>query len=257
MGSMGISGHPVQSHAARHPGLTLVPYPGGGTRPDGDTVLNEIERLFATTVPPKDVAAFFIEPIQSDGGILVPSQGFMGKLASLCARHGILTVCDEVKVGLARTGRLHCFLHEVGFIPDVIAFGKGLGGGLPLAALVAPAAILDHATSFAMQTLHGNPVCAAAGLAVLKAIAAEGLEENAAAVGAYFIDQLTQLQARHTLIADVRGRGLAIGIELDPAQAPRAAAQLVYRCAELGLVAYYVGIESNVVELTPPLIFSR
>jgi 4-aminobutyrate aminotransferase len=257
MGAMGISGHPVQSHATRHPGLTLIPYPGGGKRPSGDAVLKEIERLFATTVPPSEVAAFFIEPIQSDGGMLVPTPGFMGKLASLCARHGILTVCDEVKVGLARTGKLHCFLHEEGFVPDVVAFGKGLGGGLPLAALAAPSAILDHATAFAMQTLHGNPVSAAAGLAVLDTITAEKLDENAASVGGYFINRLMQLQAGHPLIAEVRGRGLAIGIELDHAQVPRAAAQLVYRCAELGLVVYYVGVESNVIELTPPLIFSR
>jgi 4-aminobutyrate aminotransferase len=189
--------------------------------------------------------------------MLVPTPGFMGKLASLCARHGILTVCDEVKVGLARTGNLHCFLHEDGFVPDIVALGKGLGGGLPLAALAAPSAILDHATAFAIQTLHGNPVSTAAGLAVLDTITAEKLDENAASVGGYFINRLMQLQARHPLIAEVRGRGLAIGIELDHAQAPRAAAQLVYRCAELGLVVYYVGVESNVIELTPPLIFSR
>ena len=116
-------------------GLTLIPYPGGGSRPDGDDVLKEIERLFASSVPPDEVAAFFIEPIQSDGGMLVPTPGFLAKLAKLCARHGILTVCDEVKVGLARTGKLHCFEHE-GFVPDIVAFGKGLGGGLPVAALV-------------------------------------------------------------------------------------------------------------------------
>jgi 4-aminobutyrate aminotransferase len=253
--SMSISGHPVQAHAARHPGLSLVSYPGGGARPDGDAVLGEIERLFATTVPPREVAAFFIEPIQSDGGMLVPAPGFFARLAALCARHGILTVCDEVKVGLGRSGKLHCFEHE-NFVPDVVCFGKGLGGGLPLAALVAPAAILDHATSFAMQTLHGNPVSAAAGLAVLETIDAEGLTRNAAETGAYFTECLLELKAKHPLIADVRGRGLAIGIELGKS-VPRAAAQAVYRAFELGLVVYYVGVDSNVLELTPPLILTR
>jgi 4-aminobutyrate aminotransferase len=254
-GSMSISGHPAQAHAARHPGLSLVPYPGGGERPDGDAVIAEIERLFATTVPPREAAAFFIEPIQSDGGMLVPTPGFFARLAALCARHGILMVCDEVKVGLGRSGKLHCFAHE-GFIPDVVCFGKGLGGGVPLAALVAPAAILDHSTSFAMQTLHGNPVSAAAGLAVLEAIDAEGLARNAAETGAYFMECLLELKAKHALIADVRGRGLAIGIELDRT-IPRAAAQAVYRAFELGLVVYYVGVDSNVLELTPPLIISK
>ncbi|MDP9138019.1 MAG: aspartate aminotransferase family protein [Pseudomonadota bacterium] len=253
--SMSISGHPVQAHASRHPGLALVPYPAGGSRPDGDAVYREIEELFATRVPPHEVGAFFIEPLQSDGGMLVPTPGFFARLAGLCARHGILTVCDEVKVGLARSGKLHCFEHE-GFLPDVVCFGKGLGGGQPIAALVAPAPILDHATSFAMQTLHGNPLSATAGLAVLETIAAEGLARNAAEVGGYLMQRLTGLKARHEIIVDVRGRGLAVGIEL-AAAIPRAAAQVVYRAFELGLIVYYVGVGSNVLELTPPLIFSN
>jgi 4-aminobutyrate aminotransferase len=256
MGAMAISGHPVQSHAARHQGLTQVPYPGGGSRPHGDEILKEIKALFASTIPPDEVAAFFIEPIQSDGGMLVPTPGFLAALAELCASHGILTVCDEVKVGLARSGRLHCFEHE-GFVPDVVAFGKGLGGGVPLAALVAPSKILDHATAFAMQTLHGNPISAAAGIAVLETIAADKLERNAELVGHHFIRGLTDLQKWHPLIVEVRGRGLALGIELDHARIARAAAQVVYRCFELGLVVYYVGVNSNVLELTPPLIFSK
>ena len=255
-GAMAISGHPVQSHAARHQGLVQVPYPGGGSRPHGDEVLREIKGLFASTIRPDDVAAFFIEPIQSDGGMLVPTPGFLAALAELCASHGILTVCDEVKVGLARSGRVHCFEHE-GFVPDIVAFGKGLGGGLPLAALVASAEILDHTTAFAMQTLHGNPISAAAGIAVLETIAAEKLDRNAEFVGHHFIEKLTDLQKRHPLIADIRGRGLAIGIELDHSKIARAAAQVIYRCFELGLVVYYVGVNSDVLELTPPLIFSR
>lgn len=253
-GAMSISGHPVQSHASRHPGLALVPYPGGRNRPDGDAVLAKIESLLAAILPPHEVAAFFIEPIQSDGGMLVPPPGFLSKLAVLCRRHGILTVCDEVKVGLARSGRLHCFEHE-GFVPDVVCFGKGLGGGLPLGALVAPAAILDHAASFAMQTLHGNPVSASAGLAVLNTIEAEGLAANAAQAGDHLFRGLSELKERHPVIIDIRGRGLAIGVELDHNLVPRAAAQTVYRAFELGVIVYYVGVTSNVLELTPPLIF--
>jgi 4-aminobutyrate aminotransferase len=166
-----------------------------------------------------------------------------------------LTVCDEVKVGLARSGKLHCFEHE-GFAPDIVAFGKGLGGGLPVAALVAPAAILDHATAFAMQTLHGNPIAMAAAKAVLAAIDEEDLIANARDTGAYFMESLLQLKARHQSIADIRGRGLALGIELNET-VPRAAAQAAYRAFELGLVLYYVGVKSNVLELTPPLILTR
>ncbi len=254
-GAMSISGHPVQSHASRYPGLTLIPYPGGGSMPDGNDVLAEIERLFATTVPPKEVAAFFIEPIQSDGGMLVPTPGFLAKLATVCARHGILTVCDEVKVGLARTGRLHCFEHE-GFVPDIVCFGKGLGGGLPVAAMIGPAAILDHSTAFAMQTLHGNPIAMAAGKAVLETIHDERLIDNARDVGAHLRTGLEHLKSRHQSVADIRGRGLALGVELNEA-VPRAAAQTIYRAFELGAVLYYVGVNSNVLELTPPLILTN
>lgn len=255
-GAMSISGHPVQSHATRHPGLTLLPYPTAGKEPSGAQVIRMLEELLATSVPGGEVAACFFEPMQSDGGMVVPDKGFLAALAALCSRHGILTVCDEVKVGLARSGRLHCFEHE-GFRPDVVSFGKGLGGGLPLAALVAPADVLDHATSFAMQTLHGNPVSAAAGLAVLRTIDEDRLVANAASIGAYLETRLRELRRRHPIIADVRGRGLALGMELDHSQMPKAAAQTVYRAWELGLVVYYVGVSSNVLELTPPLTFSR
>jgi 4-aminobutyrate aminotransferase len=108
-----------------------------------------------------------------------------------------------------------------------------------------------------MQTLHGNPISAAAGLAVLRTIDAEGLVANAASVGGYLEAQLRDLRRRHPIIADVRGRGLALGVELDHSQMPKATAQAVYRAWELGLVVYYVGVNSNVLELTPPLTFSR
>lgn len=258
--SMAISGHSVQTHAARHSGLTLIPYPAA-SRPfmgdaSGARVLELVDHLLKTTCPGDQVAALFIEPIQSDGGMIVPPPGFLKDLTALCRRYGILIVSDEVKVGLARTGKLHAYAHD-DFVPDIVCLGKGLGGGLPLAAAVAPARILDFASSFAMQTLHGNPVSAAAGLAVLDTIKRERLADNAASVGGYFLDGLQRLQLRHRMIREVRGRGLAIGIELDPDRARRYAAKTVYRAFELGLVLYYVGLESNVLELTPPLILTK
>jgi 4-aminobutyrate aminotransferase len=257
--SMAISGHSAQSHAARHPGLTLIPYPSK-SRPfmgdvTGEKVLELVDHLLDTTCPGDQVAALFIEPIQSDAGMIVPPRGFLNQLVELCRRYGILIVSDEVKVGLARTGKMHAFAHE-GFAPDIICFGKGLGGGLPLAAAVAPARLLDFASSFAMQTLHGNPVSAAAGLAVLDTIRREDFTGKAASLGEYFIARLGALQQRHGMIKDVRGRGLAIGIELASDRSQRYAAKTVYRAYELGLVLYYVGLESNVLELTPPLILT-
>ena len=116
---------------------------------------------------------------------------------------------------------------------------------------------MDFAAAFAMQTLHGNPVSAAAGLAVLDTIRRQDLAGKAASRGAYFIERLGSLQQRHGMIKDVRGRGLAIGVELASERGRRYAAKTVYRAFELGLVLYYVGLESNVLELTPPLILTE
>jgi len=166
-----------------------------------------------------------------------------------------------VKVGLARTGRLHAFSHH-DIEPDVVVFGKGLGGGLPITAIVGPESILNFTSTFSFQTLHGNPVCAAAALAVLDAIEADRLADHAAQVGEYLQSRLRKLMKRHPLIGDVRGKGLAVGVELvtnRPTRTPakRETAMTVYRAFELGLVLFYVGLNSSVLEFTPPLILTR
>lgn len=264
-GSMAVSAHSVQTHAEKAAGLVSLTYPDpyrlADQDSDGTEILQSLQQRFATDVPPTEVAGLFLEPIQSDGGLIVPPPGFMKSLSALCRQHGILVVSDEVKVGMARTGRFSCFEHE-DFTPDIVTMGKGLGGGLPLSAAIGPAEIMNYASSFSMQTLHGNPICAAAGHAVLDVIKAEGLMTNAAETGAYLMKCLTHLAQRHALIGDVRGRGLAVGVELVKTRdvkepAGRAAAKLVYRAFELGLVHYYVGMNSNVLEMTPPLNLTK
>ncbi|KXU38777.1 aminotransferase [Ventosimonas gracilis] len=245
VGSMGISGHPAQS-GSRADNLHLMPWPTG----DGSNTLDHLKTLFRS-IKPKQVAACFIEPIQSDGGMHLPPAGFFLQLQAICRQHGILLVCDEVKVGLGRTGLWHAFEH-FDLEPDILVFGKGLGGGLPISAVVGPAHIMNHASHFAMQTLHGNPVCAAAALAVLQYIEGQQLIENARTVGTFLQQQLNQLAKTEPLIGQVRGRGLAIGIELNDEDGKQAALA-VYHAFELGLVLYYVGENSNVLELTPPL----
>jgi 4-aminobutyrate aminotransferase len=264
-GSMAVSGHSAQSHSPPRSGLVLVPYPDP-YRPalPGDPAeasLAYIDYLFDTICPPEDVAALMFEPLQSDGGMIVPAKGFFTEVEKRCRAHGILLLCDEVKVGLGRTGLLHAFQHE-GVTPDVVTFGKGLGGGLPLSAVVGPAEVLDFATAFALQTTAGNPVCASAASAVLDTIQSEGLIENARRCGAVLREGLESLMDHHERIGQVRGRGLALGIDLvadrtTRAPASREAAKVVYRAFELGLVLFYVGTRSNVLELTPPLTMSE
>jgi 4-aminobutyrate aminotransferase len=264
-GSMAISGHPVQSGVAKAEGLTLIPYPNayrdGGPEAAMAAALDHLHELLAGPVPPDEVAALFLEPIQSDGGMIVPPPGFFEEVEALCRRHGILLVSDEVKVGLGRSGRLHCFEH-LRIEPDIVVFGKGLGGGLPVSAAVGPEAVMNHKTAFSFQTTHGNPVSASAALAVLATIERDDLTANARDVGSCLTEALQALKQRHALIGDVRGRGLAIGIELvkdragkEPAR--RETAMVVYRAFELGLVIYYVGVSSNILELTPPLTLNR
>ena len=261
-GSMSISGHTAMTHTLPRPGLLLLPYPDPyRPRFSPEAVLDMLDYQFETTCPPEQVAAVFIEPIMSDGGLIVPPAGFLKALEERCRRHGILTVLDEVKVGLGRSGALHAFSHE-GLEPDMVVLGKGLGGGLPLSALIGPAAIMDHRPAFAIQTTGGNPVCTAAGLAVLRTVLDEDLPRRAAQVGTALMEGLRQLAERHEMIGDVRGRGLAIGVDLVTDRESRApvpattTAKVIVRAYELGASFIYVGLAANVLEITPPLVLS-
>ncbi|MEZ4709261.1 MAG: aspartate aminotransferase family protein [Caldilineaceae bacterium] len=239
------------------------PYrPPFGEAPDecADKAIRFLEEyIFKTICPPHDVAGIFVEAIQSDGGIVTPPADFLPKLEALCRRHDILLVLDEVKVGMGRSGQMFAFQHA-GVTPDVVILGKALGGGLPLSAVVARRELLD--SGFALFTATGNGLSCAAGEGVLAALEQDKLVENAAQVGAHLRQGLHQLQAKHPLIGDIRGQGLIQGVELvqdrqtkEPAKA--LTAKVVYRAYELGLLVFYVGMFSNVLELTPPLLITK
>ncbi len=262
-GSMSISGHTAMTHSLPRPGLVLLPYPDQYRRRfSPDEVFAMLDYQFETTCPPEQVAAVFIEPILSDGGLIVPPEGFLPALQERCREHGILVVLDEVKVGLGRSGKLHAYQHD-GLAPDIIVFGKGLGGGLPLSAMIGPAAILDHAPAFAIQTTAGNPVCTAVGGAVLDTILKEDLPARAAKMGKIMSAGLTKLAEHHEMIGHVRGRGLAVGVDLVAARETRTpvpattTAKVIYRAYELGANFLYVGLDANVLEITPPLTVSE
>lgn len=261
-GSMSISGHTAMTHTLPRPGLVLLPFPDP-YRPtfSAEQVLSLLDYQFSTTCPPNQVAAIFIEPLMADGGLIVPPPGFLAAIQQRCRRHGIQIILDEVKVGLGRSGKFHCFEHEE-LAPDLVVFGKGLGGGLPLSALIGPRDIMDFAPAFALQTTAGNPVASASGHAVLQAIVGEGLVERAQQTGALLSSALRNLSARHSMIGDVRGRGLAIGMDLVSDRAARepvsvaTTAKIIYRAYQLGAVFFYVGLRGNVLEFTPPLTLS-
>ena len=262
-GSMGISGHTAMTHTLPRPGVLLLPYPDMYRRRfSAEDVLAQLDYHFETSFPPDQVAAVFLEPLMSDGGFIVPPPGFLAALQERCRRHGIKIVVDEVKVGLARTGRMHCFEHE-GLSPDIIVFAKALGGGLPISAVVGPSDIMDCVPAFALLTTAGNPVSAAAGNAVLDAIEEDGLVERSARVGELLQGGLHALGDRYDIVGDVRGRGLAFGMELVADRATRqpvpatTTAKIIYRAYELGAAMTYVGLKANVLEFMPPLTLTE
>ncbi|WP_129776994.1 aspartate aminotransferase family protein [Peristeroidobacter soli] len=261
-GSMSISGHTAMTHSLPRAGLLLLPYPDPYRNNfTAEEVLKLLDYQFATTCPPHQVAAVFLEPLMSDGGLIVPPPGFLKALQDRCRKHGIRVVVDEVKVGLGRTGRIHCFEHE-GLEPDVVVFGKALGGGLPLSAVVGPQEIMDHAPAFALQTTAGNPVATAAGRVVLRALKEEGLAANAERVGNAFMQGLRALGKDHSVIGNVRGRGLAVGVELIDSNTGEpvpvvTTAKIIYRAYQLGAAFVYVGLRGNVLEFTPPLTLTE
>ena len=259
--AMGMSGVHVDAGAVApdadsafvgYPNPYRPAQPGESAASVAAASLAEVEKELAHG----DVACLLAEPILSDGGLVVPPPGWLASLGELCRRYDTLLVCDEVKVGLGRPGMLHAFALD-GAEPDIVTFGKVLGNGLPLSAAVGPARVLDGPPAAALLTTAGNPICTAVGRAVLRTLVEEELPERARRAGERLRAGLRELDLPQ--VGDVRGPGLAIGVELvtdrDSREPDRKlAAKAVYRAFELGAVVYYVG--GNVLEVTPPLVIS-
>jgi 4-aminobutyrate aminotransferase len=247
------------------PGVTHVPYPNN-YRPlfagaeQGEAVLRYIEDvLFAGPVPPSEVAAILVEPIQGEGGYLVPPHGFLSGLRALCDKHGIFLIFDEVQSGIGRTGKMFAAQH-FDVVPDIMTLAKGLGSGLPIGMVVAKSSIMQKWKRGAHgNTFGGNPVCCAAALTTIDLVQ-NGLMANAATVGDYFMAQLRELQARHPVIGEVRGRGLMIGMELVTDRASKAPAKEL--CDKIVDRAYYNGLlllacGKSTLRFMPPLSVTR
>jgi 4-aminobutyrate aminotransferase len=247
------------------PGVTHVPYPNP-YRPlfagsdQGRAVLDYIEGvLFPSAVPPGEVAAVLVEPIQGEGGYIVPPDGFLRGLRELCDRHSILLIMDEVQAGVGRTGKMFACQHW-DVAPDIMTLAKGLGSGLPIGMVVAKKRIMETWSRGAHgNTFGGNPLCCAAALATLELVERE-YARNAAAVGDYFMTRLRELQARHETIGEVRGKGLMIGMELVTDRGSRAPAKdlcdgVIHRAFRNGLILLSCG--TSTVRFMPPLVVTK
>lgn len=263
---MAVSAHPSLGGVLGGGHVTKIPYPNPYRDPFGgdgtdlvDRCLGYLENyLFKTICPPEQVAAIFVEAVQSDGGDIVPPDDFMPKLRALCDRYGIYLVLDEIKVGMGRTGAWFAFQHG-GIEPDFVLLGKSLGGGLPLSAIVGRREVLDFQPGSALFTMAGNGNSCAAGLAVIEEIERLGLVERSATNGAALHRLLTERLLEHSIVGDVRGKGMICGVELVEdrrSKEPNTAlpAKIVYRAWELGMIVYYAGNWGNVLEITPPLV---
>ena len=265
-GSAALSGHTAQARWALSEHAARLPFPDAYRAPNSDagaeeaSILDLLEQRLASDWPAPETAALLIEPIQSDGGILIPSSSFLRGLERICRDHDILLAVDEVKVGLGRTGDWFGW-QASGIEPDLVVLGKSLGAGLPLSAIMGPSDVLDVEPAMALFTTAGNPIACAAALGGLDALELDGLPVNASLVGAELGAMLRGMAVERPLVGDVRGRGLVLGVELvrdretkEPAD--RETAKVSLRAAQLGLAVFYVGMRSNVLEITPPLCLS-
>ena len=247
-------------------GVFHAPYPNTyrgayGIRPEhaaADALAYIEDELFKRITDPQDVAAFFIEPIQGEGGYLPAPAEFLQGLQRLCRQHGILLVVDEVQSGMGRTGKWWAADHA-GIEPDILCTAKGIASGLPLGAMVAKAEVMDWKPGAHASTFGGNPVAIAASLATISLLE-EGAIANAARMGEVIFRRMAGWRERHRTVGDVRGKGLMIGIEfvLDQKtkeKAPELRNRIIEMAFHRGLLI--LGAGENSVRLAPPLIIDE
>lgn len=249
------------------PGIAHVPYAYcyrcvyNLTYPDcGLACVDYVEDvLFARSFPAEEVAAIFVEPVQGEGGYIVPPPGWLPKLRALCDKYGILLVADEVQCGMGRTGKMFATEHW-DVEPDITCLAKALASGMPLSATIARDDIMNWPAGAHGSTFGGNPVCCAAAHATLDVIEEEGLMDNAARVGERLLGNLRELAQESYLIGDVRGLGLMIAVEIvkdketkEPGKAEAEA--VVQACFRRGLLLLPCG--PNSIRFSPPLILTE
>ncbi len=247
------------------PGVHHVPYPyayrSSAATPDAcavECIRNIEDVLFRHKVAPEDVAAFVIEPVQGEGGYIVPPKRFFDELRRLADKYGILIIADEVQSGMGRTGKMFASEH-FDFVPDIIALAKGIASGMPLGVMIARADVMDWKPGAHASTFGGNPVCVAAALATLNLLEEE-LIENAARIGAHMKARLDEFPKRYSIVGDVRGLGLMIGLEIvrdqeSKERVPDLRDRIVEMCFERGVLV--LGAGANTIRICPPLVITK
>jgi len=249
------------------PGVTHVRYPyayreglsGAQVEEFGLACARYIEdKLFKTMLPPEEVAAIILEPIQGEGGYVVAPDNFLREIRDICDRHGILMIADEVQSGAGRTGKWWAIEHS-GVQPDIVCMAKGIASGMPLGICMAKAELMDWVPGSHASTFGGNPVCIAAALATMDVLEREGIR-NAAVVGEAMLERLRTWVGRYPTVGDVRGRGLMIGVEIVKDQQSRTPVgpmrdRIVELAFERGLLI--LGCGETTIRLCPPLIVKR
>lgn len=248
------------------PGVVHAPYPNcyrcpWGRRPDACAVecAGYIENQLLTTIAPaEEVAAIVIEPVQGEGGYVVPPRRFMDELGRIAARHGILLIFDEVQSGMGRTGKMWAAEH-FDAVPHIFAVAKGIASGMPLGATVARAELMNWPPGAHASTFGGNPVACAAALATLELLE-QGLVDNAARMGAYLMERMRSWPRRFPFVGEVRGLGLMIGVEVVKDQEsrepfPALRDRILQMAFERGLLV--LGAGDSALRLSPPLTITR
>ena len=269
MGALSLTGSKVvqrKRFGPLVPGVYHAHFPDPYRRPDGvsadDHAVSCVrfieDELFRTILPAEEVAAIVVEPIQGEGGYIVPPKVFLEELRRLADRHGILLVFDEVQCGMGRTGKMWAAEH-FGVMPDIFTTAKGIASGLPLSAMIARAEIMDWPPGAHASTFGGNPVAVASALATIELLESE-LIANAAQVGGHLLNRLRDWPKRFKPVGDVRGLGLMIGFELVRDQktkerAPELRDRIQDMAFSRGLLV--LGAGRNTIRLCPPLVITR
>ena len=270
MGAVTFTASKPKYHKGFYPlmnGVLHAPYPNP-YRPlldrrrgedEGETVVRYIEdQILEHVLPPEEVAGILVESIQGEGGYIVPPPCFYPKLRELCDKYDIMLIVDEVQSGMGRTGKWWAIEH-FGVEPDILTAAKGIASGMPLGACIARREIMDWEKGTHGNTFGGNPISCAAGLATIELIE-KGYMQNAAEVGQYTMDILSEMQSRHPSIGDVRGKGLMIGVEFVKDRTTKEPAselteRVVHLAFERGLLMLSCG--QSVIRIAPPLSINR